>query len=465
MESDDVVVNLTARETYFPEKRLFFMEGNEIFTTSPRSRMYSGSGGSGARSSRSSSFSRTPSSVLNTRRIGGAPIGIEVPDDVTIAGPERSRPSELLGAAKVTGQNGPIRYGVLGAFEADPELRGERDDGTAVTVVGDGRNFGVGRILYERSGDSRASVGYIGTLVDHPSVRARVDGVDAHHLSRNGKWRTDVQYMRSDVDGIAGEGVWADVQYTARRGLTHSLTLDYQDDTLDIGDLGFLTRNDHDRRALLHHDVAFGSRLAAALVRRSHLRPLRERRGSARLRRGVHVQQLRVEQRQPHPRHRQLFRAAVGRPRKPRQWRLPGARPTRIGRLLRHGQQQAVQLERAAKRDGRGHREPDAGPQRRFHLQADGPLLAGHGPDAPRAGRLAAVAGQRQLRHLLGGDVAAESGDGLVPERTPTAPIHHAMGGHPRLGAAVLPHPRTRRRAGRDNRGSHRRRRASPSAA
>jgi hypothetical protein len=80
--------------------------------------------------------------------------------------------------------------------------------------------------------------------VEHPSVTARVDGVDAHHLSRNGKWRTDVQFMRSDVDGTTGEGVWADVQYTARRGLTHSLSLDYQDDTLDIGDLGFLTRND-----------------------------------------------------------------------------------------------------------------------------------------------------------------------------------------------------------------------------
>ncbi|MGE0623729.1 MAG: DUF5916 domain-containing protein [Pseudomonadales bacterium] len=34
VESDDVVINLTATETYFPEKRLFFLEGNEIFETS-----------------------------------------------------------------------------------------------------------------------------------------------------------------------------------------------------------------------------------------------------------------------------------------------------------------------------------------------------------------------------------------------------------------------------------------------
>ena len=33
VESDDVVVNLTAYETFFPEKRLFFLEGNEVFVT------------------------------------------------------------------------------------------------------------------------------------------------------------------------------------------------------------------------------------------------------------------------------------------------------------------------------------------------------------------------------------------------------------------------------------------------
>ena len=243
VESDDVVVNLTARETYFPEKRLFFMEGSEIFTTSPRSRVFSGSGGSGARRTRYTFFS-TPSTLLNTRRIGGAAVGIEVPDDVTVKGHERSLPSTLLGAAKVTGENGPVRYGVLTAFEDDPVLRGERDDGTPVSVHGVGRDFGVARVLYERTGAGRQSIGYLGTLVEHPSVNAAVHGVDAHHLSGNGKWRTDVQGMMSDVDGTAGYGLWTDLQYTQRQGLTHMLEFDYQDRSLDINDLGFLSRND-----------------------------------------------------------------------------------------------------------------------------------------------------------------------------------------------------------------------------
>ena len=242
VESDDVVVNLTARETYFPEKRLFFMEGSEIFTTSVRSRVYRGSGGSARRTR--STFSRTPSAVLNTRRIGGAAVGIEVPDGVTVQGFEQARPSELLGAAKVTGQNGAVRYGLLAAFEDDPELRGTHDDGTPVTIRGIGRDFAVGRLLYERGGSSRQSIGYIGTLLSHPSVQARVHGVDAHHLSSNGKWRTDVQGLMSDVDGTSGYGLWTDVQYTQRQGVMHTWALDYQDDTLDINDLGFLNRND-----------------------------------------------------------------------------------------------------------------------------------------------------------------------------------------------------------------------------
>ena len=246
VESDDVVVNLTARETYFTEKRLFFLAGSEVFTTSVRSRVYSGSGSGGRRSK--STFSRTPAAVLNTRRIGGAAIDIDVPDGVSVPGFERSRPTELLGAAKVTGQNGALRYGFLTALENDPALRGERDDGTPVTVRGVGRQFGVGRLLYEStggdSGGSRRSIGYIGTLVDHPSVDAKVHGVDAHHQSSNGKWRTDVQGLMSDVDDQTGYGLWTDVQYTQRQGLVHTLAIDYQDRQLDINDLGFLSRND-----------------------------------------------------------------------------------------------------------------------------------------------------------------------------------------------------------------------------
>ena len=39
VESDDVVVNLTAFEVFFPERRAFFLEGQDVFNTSPRTQV------------------------------------------------------------------------------------------------------------------------------------------------------------------------------------------------------------------------------------------------------------------------------------------------------------------------------------------------------------------------------------------------------------------------------------------
>ena len=128
VESDDVVVNLTAFETFFPEKRLFFLEGNEVFITTPRSRVRSGGrGGFGLRTL--TTYTPTPTTLLNTRRIGGPP-GIEVPDGTNAQGAELGRPTDLLGAVKVTGQASNWRYGLLTAFEDDVRRVAERDDGT-----------------------------------------------------------------------------------------------------------------------------------------------------------------------------------------------------------------------------------------------------------------------------------------------------------------------------------------------
>jgi len=76
VESDAVVVNLTAFEVFFPEKRLFFLEGTEVFVTTPRSdlrRFRSTRRGSGARAT-PKTFTPEPTTLLNTRRIGGHPV-------------------------------------------------------------------------------------------------------------------------------------------------------------------------------------------------------------------------------------------------------------------------------------------------------------------------------------------------------------------------------------------------------
>ena len=248
VESDDVVVNLTAYETFFPEKRLFFLEGNEVFVTTPRSvteMMSSGPRGSGGRQS-PSPYRMEPTTLLNTRRIGGSAKQVVVPEGITVSGVEQSKPSELIGAVKAVGQSGGLRYGVLTAFEKEAELVGTDDvTGEEVVISENGRDFGVARVLYERvAGGGRSSFGYMGTLASNPLDEAVVHGVDTHWLSKSGKFSWDTQFISSDVDDEIGYGFFTDLNISPRQGSTHTIKIDALDDRLDISDLGFLRRND-----------------------------------------------------------------------------------------------------------------------------------------------------------------------------------------------------------------------------
>ncbi|MDH5738354.1 MAG: DUF5916 domain-containing protein, partial [Gammaproteobacteria bacterium] len=151
---------------------------------------------------------------------------------------------ELAGAIKLTGQQGGFRYGLLAAAEEDTHMTGTQG-GVSIRVNQDGRDFAIGRLLYEQiAGTARYSLGWIGTEVDHPQVKARTSGLDAHHLTASGKLSTDIQLLHSEVDGIKGEGGFADFKYTPVMGVTHGFKLDYFDPYLDISHLGFLRRND-----------------------------------------------------------------------------------------------------------------------------------------------------------------------------------------------------------------------------
>ena len=232
VESDDVVVNLTAFEVFFPERRVFFQEGQEIFNTSPRSGRSRFSGPPGG-----------PISLLNTRRIGGAS-RFEVPNGVTVRPTDLSAPTDLLGAAKFTGQNGNLRYGTLLASEDNPEIQGTLSDGTRVDLQATGRDFAVGRFLYEdTSGGSRRSIGWMGTDVSHPDINATVNAIDAHYFSADQRWALDGQFMHSDVDGVTGSGFLGDVSYIPRQGTQHIFRATYIDDQFDMNDMGFLARN------------------------------------------------------------------------------------------------------------------------------------------------------------------------------------------------------------------------------
>lgn len=183
--------------------------------------------------------------LVNTRRIGGAPRAPDLPPGGEIPDLARSRPTDLLGAVKLTGQQGKLRYGLLAALEEDTRFGGTFEDNSPFSVKQDGRNYGVMRLLYEDTETGgRRSIGWISTAVFHPEQDAVVHGLDFHYLSQNKKLRWDAQLLGSTVDSTSGYGGFLDGKYIPKQGTIHSLTVEYFDDRLDIGDLGYLRRND-----------------------------------------------------------------------------------------------------------------------------------------------------------------------------------------------------------------------------
>jgi hypothetical protein len=252
VEADDVVLNLSASETFFPEKRLFFLEGSEVFASTPRSSLINISTGitndNSAPISRRvfrSDFFPAPISLLNTRRIGGTASQVIEPNGVTPNRGEDDLPTDVLGAVKLTGGIGNLRYGALGAAEDDVEWFGTDSAGNSVDIMAPGRDFAAARVLYESVGASRKSIGYVGTLVSGLVYDAAVHGVDGHFTSSNHQWFADIQFMSSDVDGLTGYGGLFDLKFFQSPAIQHRIELDYFDNDIDLDDLGFLRRNDY----------------------------------------------------------------------------------------------------------------------------------------------------------------------------------------------------------------------------
>ena len=243
VESDDVVINLSATETFFPEKRLFFVEGQEIFVASPRADTRSSGVGQGG----------PPTTLVNTRRIGGRPQAPTLALGQTVSSREQNLPADLLGAAKATGQIGKFRYGVLGAFEDEVAFESMVNN-QPVRLTQDGSDYGIGRLLYENnSGGSYKAVGVLSTVVDHQDRSAYVTGVDAHYLSANGKLQTDSQIFRSNLtDSDVGYGGFIDFEYTFRQGVQQRLGIEHFDDNVNINDLGYQARNNYTQIRTAH---------------------------------------------------------------------------------------------------------------------------------------------------------------------------------------------------------------------
>jgi len=111
VEADPAVVNLSAFETYFSERRPFFVEGANLF------QFGAGSGG----------FVFGAPQLFYSRRIGKPPTRYASEEDGFADNPIATR---ILGAAKVSGKTGGWSIGLLEALTPRTYARIQRADGT-----------------------------------------------------------------------------------------------------------------------------------------------------------------------------------------------------------------------------------------------------------------------------------------------------------------------------------------------
>jgi hypothetical protein len=191
VEADPAVVNLSAFESFFPERRPFFNEGLDIF------RIPIGVGdGEGANES-----------LFYTRRIGRAPQGSA---DDRGGYVEAIPQTTILGAAKLSGKTpGGWTIGLLGAVTAEEAARVVDAGGASFADVVEPRStYAVGRLARDfRRGLTQVSL--FGTAVDRdlPSnlsdlrSSAYTGGVAWTHRFRNDTYAIEGKLTGSRVQG------------------------------------------------------------------------------------------------------------------------------------------------------------------------------------------------------------------------------------------------------------------------
>jgi len=255
VEADTVILNLSTFETFFPEKRPFFLEGLDVFA------------------------SIRP--VVYTRRIGRQPSSPSLlSGESLVALPD---PSRIWGAVKMSGTvGGRTTVGVMSAITGENDVEVQAADGSRVRrLAAPLTTYNVLRLKRLVAGN--ADVGLLATATnrfDRPvpagercaaTLAEPVGGRctnDAYVVSLDGRWRSSSgNYAaawqgiggvlsrgaaRSEPDGIAVQPGHADGSlslYLAKEGGPHWLWSAWQHLTgrqLEFNDLGYLERkNDY----------------------------------------------------------------------------------------------------------------------------------------------------------------------------------------------------------------------------
>lgn len=228
VEQDPAVLNLSVFETFYPEKRPFFLEDGRTFV--PPYGMFQ---------------------LFHSRRIGRTPdhLAVDSADDVV----ERPDDTTILGAAKVTGKSGTWTYGALTAATGREYATVERSaDGRYEHLAEPRTSYNVARIQRDMwAGSSNVGVLVTG-VVRERSADAFTGGVDytlrwdENRAMLNGHW-VATHAPRDGGVRTSGGGV-ANLGYARKHWSTWS-HFDRVGRDFRVDDLGFF-RNRANRTAL-----------------------------------------------------------------------------------------------------------------------------------------------------------------------------------------------------------------------
>jgi len=220
VEADPSVLNLTAFETFYEEKRPFFSEGAEFFSQ----RL----------------------SLFHSRRIGRAP-SYNLPEEGELK--DAPEYTTILGATKVMGNTASgINYGLIGAITAEEsailviDSADVQSDGNI--VIEPRTNYTIGRFEVPMIND----ISRVGLMVTDVSRKnnpgATVAGIDWTLGFYDNKLFTNGQVVRSDNNNITGNAVRFNLGYMDPLWWSARFWYGHYDDEFDVNDLGYLRRND-----------------------------------------------------------------------------------------------------------------------------------------------------------------------------------------------------------------------------
>ena len=207
-ESDEVIVNFSAQETFYSEKRAFFNENQSLFDLSHYDRYR----------------------VINTRRIGAASTyDCQASYDEDRCDGERKSYTDIDFALRYTQKNDNSNVGIFVAQESDESFT-------------KGKNF---YALRSKNKIGTRTIGYFLThVVDNfTNEKATVNVIDFINV-KSDKLTLYTDFLSSEKEGVSGFGLRSQFVYKPTQLSRRSGSILYFGDSFRLNDFGYLKKND-----------------------------------------------------------------------------------------------------------------------------------------------------------------------------------------------------------------------------